>query len=230
MVTGSGIVGSSSNPVLGSISAYSAPKPRATAADRRKQLAQLAEMGVSIPDEFRPDMAMAGDWEVTEERIIPEPGSETTDSVAMGVRKREREEDDEEAAEARKKRWGHAHRAYPSEVDPGDLNALLSSVPFVNKDAARSIDFEAKQENKKEIKGEDEEEIKVDMKGHIPAGTTSNCSPSIVGGADDRKVLEIKKEKSDEGASVLTLNALKDEQPGAAVVFKKRKAKDIRRK
>lgn len=74
----------------------SAPKPQATPAQRKQQLAQLAEMGVSIPEEFRPDMAMAGEWQVTSERIIEPEGEKKPDALALGVRKRAVEEEEEE--------------------------------------------------------------------------------------------------------------------------------------
>lgn len=41
-----------------------------TPAERKRQLAQLAEMGVAVPEEFRGDLAMAGDWQVVSERVI----------------------------------------------------------------------------------------------------------------------------------------------------------------
>ncbi|KAF1814332.1 hypothetical protein P152DRAFT_413039, partial [Eremomyces bilateralis CBS 781.70] len=38
-------------------------RPRqATTEERKRQMAQLAEMGVAVPEEFRGEMAMAGEW------------------------------------------------------------------------------------------------------------------------------------------------------------------------
>ncbi|KAA8576849.1 hypothetical protein EYC84_006895 [Monilinia fructicola] len=84
-----------------------ATKWNTTAAQRKEQLAQLAELGVSVPDEFRSDLAMAGEWQVTSERIIDDgSGEKKPDALALGVRKREVEDEDEEAKEAKKEKMG----------------------------------------------------------------------------------------------------------------------------
>lgn len=62
---------------------------QATPAERRRQLAQLAEMGIAVPEEFRGDLAMAGDWQVVSERVIHDHDEE-------GVKKEEVEERGEE--------------------------------------------------------------------------------------------------------------------------------------
>jgi hypothetical protein len=82
---------------------------RATPSQRKQQLAQLAELGVSIPDGYRPDMAMAGEWQVTAERIIEPDGEKKTDALALGVRKRVVEEDEGEV-EVKKRRWGSTYK------------------------------------------------------------------------------------------------------------------------
>lgn len=109
----------------------------ATPAQRKQQLAQLAEMGVAIPEDFRKEMAMAGEWQTLSETPIHEAGNikgELEDrkpqTLNVGVRKRkyEGQEEDEEAGEMLARRgWGSTTRVYPGLNDRGedDLDLLL---------------------------------------------------------------------------------------------------------
>jgi hypothetical protein len=216
----SGAGASSSSSAFGRGPILSIPKPQATAAQRKQQLAQLAEMGISIPGEFRPDMAMAGEWEVTEEHILEiGTGEKKADALAMGIkesRKRDLEDadEDEEALEAKKMRWGSTYRKQPTEEDDADLDALLGNVTWKGKGPA--------------TKNEAKDEVKVETK--------KEQALNIEDSAELSKVPEIKRELSDEQpieAAVPPIDTiLKEEEvqglPG--VVFKKRKAKNIRQK
>jgi hypothetical protein len=182
-------------------------------------MAQLAEMGISIPDEFRPDMAMAGEWQVTSERIIePEDGEKKPDALALGVRKRVLDEDELEAAEAKKRRWGSTYKSHPTEEDNGDLDALLGNVTRKGKEPAMKT--EATPEMKEEIKMEPE----------------VDSQPAVPQGFQEQNTAGIKREPSD-GETPSTIPPLdsglkqEGEEPAAqGVVFKKRKAKNIRQK
>ncbi|KAL9035519.1 MAG: hypothetical protein Q9214_006546, partial [Letrouitia sp. 1 TL-2023] len=111
----------------------------ATPAERKQQLAKLAEMGIAVPEDFRREMAMAGDWQTVSERPIYESMKEETAeeakpdlSLSRGFQKRkhEEQEDEEEAEEtAAQREWGVRTRQYPgATVDKGDdLEALLKS-------------------------------------------------------------------------------------------------------
>lgn len=180
-------------------------------------------MGVSIPDEFRADMAMAGEWQVTEERIVgPGDGENKLDALAMGIRKRAApgDEDEEEMAmEAKKKRFGSAYRTYPNGEDNSDLDALLSKP--LNKLKSDPIAIKAEPEVKTEVSTE---ETKIKEEPSEEATTS---------------ISNIKTEPSDEfklnpiAISAHTTGSDIKEEPGAAtggVVFKKRKAKNIRQK
>lgn len=209
IVSGSGEAGSSSQ---SSKLVSSIPKPQATAAQRKQQLAQLAELGVSVPDEFRSDLALAGEWQVTAERIIEEGGDKKPDALALGVRKREAEDDDEEAKEARKRRWGTAIRTYPTENNDDDLDALLGSTgkgkaPAVKSEVVPIAKIVMKKEDNEDtgapssrkgeemvVKSETEDEVKIDIE-QLPEAAESNHKPAAPG-----------------------------------VLFKKRKAKNIRQK
>lgn len=112
---------------------------QATPADREQQLAQLAEMGVAVPEDFRKEMAMAGEWqtlsetpldEVTGERMKKKEGDVKPEGLNVGVRKRRFLEDQaEEDAEVRRNVWGSTTKLYsgPSggEQEEEDLNVLL---------------------------------------------------------------------------------------------------------
>lgn len=114
---------------------------QATPADRKRQLAQLAEMGVAIPEEFRREMAMAGDWQYLTERPVSETlktenGSEDhkNDGLNVGVRKRkyEGQEEEEQAGEIiARKGWGSTTRTYPDTAKlDDDLDFLLGNNPL----------------------------------------------------------------------------------------------------
>jgi len=164
-------------------------------------------------------MAMAGEWQVTSERIIePEDGEKKPDALALGVRKRVLDEDELEAAEAKKRRWGSTYKSHPTEEDNGDLDALLGNVTRKGKEPA--IKMEVTAEVKEEITGDPN--VKVE--------------PAVLGGFEEQKPAELKREPSDGGIppSIPILDSdLKqegDEPIGPGVVFKKRKAKNIRQK
>lgn len=118
---------------------------KATPADRKAQLAQLADLGVAVPEDFRKEMAMAGDWQTTSERIVYDRVKEEEDrdtkseALNVGVRKRkfEGQEEEEEAGEVVARRgWGAQIRAYPGMTDDGDddLNALLSTTKALKRE------------------------------------------------------------------------------------------------
>lgn len=131
----------------------------ATPAQRKQQLAQLAEMGVAIPEDFRKEMAMAGEWQTLSETPIHEAGDikgemedHKPDALNVGVRKRkyEGQEGEEETGETVFKRgWGSTTRTYPGPNDNGeaDLDSLLGKT-LVNTRKSRIEDSKTSGENK----------------------------------------------------------------------------------
>lgn len=100
--------------------------------ERKRQAEQLALMGVRIPQEFRGDLAMAGEWTVTATTVVeerPEGEDGRLGARARGVHKRDRTEEEQEEENAVKslfkkpRRWGRDSRAVQGEED---LDALLS--------------------------------------------------------------------------------------------------------
>jgi hypothetical protein len=178
-------------------------------------------MGVSIPDEFRPDMAMAGEWQVTAERIIDEDeGEKKPDALALGVRKRVLDEEEQELAEAKKRRWGSSHRTHPAEEDDEDLDALLSNATRKGKELA------AMPEVKEEVEVESAENV-----------SQVNAEAGVAKSLEKPEDLDFKQELSDDKVALHTADPLEaglksegEEQTVPGVVFKKRKAKNIRQK
>lgn len=113
------------------------PQPYATPAVRKQQLAKLAEMGIAVPEDFRREVAMAGEWQTVSERPIYESTREEIAeeakpdlSMSRGVQKRkhEEQEDKEEAEEMAVQRgWGIKIRQYPGSIEDqeDDFEALF---------------------------------------------------------------------------------------------------------
>ncbi|KAL5889685.1 hypothetical protein ACKVWC_004914 [Pyricularia oryzae] len=185
---------------------------------RQAQLEQLAGMGVNIPDELRGQLAMAGEWTVTKTRVIDD--GEGNESVARGVRKRELEKTEEEKEEEnavnglfkKPRRWGMDTRIAGGD-DGGELDALLSGSSFVVKGEKEEDEEEAA---KPPLKVEDTE------KGPDLEGAPQQEKPNVVKEEED----VVKKEPADEASAPHTAA----EAAAPAVVFKKRKPKNIRQK
>lgn len=166
-------------------------------------------MGISIPSELRPDMAMPGEWQVISEHVIDPNKVETNlNTTASSSRKRavdvgEEEEDEEEKGFVSKRK--KSHWKLPEEDNETELDALLTTVT---------------QFKKQNIKPEIATEIPID-------NTKINQKEK----QDDH--VPIKSEPCDDSKS---LPQLLDEdipqrsEPTNNVFFAKRKAKNIRRK
>ena len=208
-------------------------KEQATPGDRKRQLAQLAEMGVAVPEDFRREMAMAGDWQTTSERLVYEndfmkkEGDEDVKpgGLNVGIRKRkfEGQEEQEEAGETVIRRgWGSTIRTYPgAEGDEDDLNTLLKSTKRLTREGEGLQSLGIGQ------LFQPEQADSLD--------TTKESMPALDAPA-------IKEEESAGFGGILDtildprtieapLVSLKQEDPpNSGVIFKKRKAKPIRQK
>lgn len=211
---------------------------QATPAERRQQVAQLAEMGVAVPEEYRREMAMAGDWQVVSERplygsgVKGEEGGEEekkhSEGLNIGVRKRKhdgQEEDDEAGEMGVRRAWGSMIHTYPdprTQNGQEDLDSLLGKTKL--------------------------NRLRDDLvKDHTSGGGGSAASPPPainapqpgIDGAPNESpspIPPIKQEDTDETKLVSYIDSskpLKEDPDGSeqpAVVFKKRKAKPIRHK
>ncbi|KAI1309228.1 hypothetical protein F5Y03DRAFT_348877 [Xylaria venustula] len=204
----------------------SASSSTATAAQRQQQWEQLAEMGIDVPTELRRDMALAGEWSVTGTRVIddaPNPDNEddsgdvkptNPDAVATGVRKRPKEESDDEKEEMEEKvqalfkkprRWGRDTKH--GVEDDAELDALLSA-PLTKPP-------------KKEEEEAEPPVIKADSHPHIKEEESET----------DGLLPEAVKPIIGEQSAGTSVKEDPDKEPSEpVVVFKQRKPKNIRQK
>ena len=139
-----GVVGRDEPRASGSaVAAKSTSQPSESQLKRQRE--QLAGLGVAVPSDFRAEMAMPGEWTVTNTRVV-EPADQKAEKSATGVRKREvteEEKDEEDAVKGlfkKAKRWGR------DKEDEG-LDELLSG--------GVKLKSEVKDESEAEVKGED---------------------------------------------------------------------------
>ncbi|KAL8863130.1 MAG: hypothetical protein Q9178_000504 [Gyalolechia marmorata] len=201
----------------------------ATPAERKAQLARLAEMGIAVPEDFRREMAMAGDWQTIAERpmvdrVKKEEGLEDfkhfqpDPTLNIGVRKRKfegQEEEEDVGATVVRKGWGSTVRHYPGTDGDGqdELDSLLNDAAALKRQASGH-------EMLKPIS--------------IPEAERATGQGAPVAVEPDTTPPSIKKEEShdidpgvaqyQEAPSGTTVKQENDTQP-AAVVFKKRKSK-----
>ncbi|KAI5206259.1 hypothetical protein E4T42_02743 [Aureobasidium subglaciale] len=173
-----------------------APSGPASVAERKRQMEQLAAMGVAIPEEFRRDMSIRGEWSTVSEtpiysKSVKPDADDEDDTKAFGVRKRKLDEEEQDLNMA-PKAWGSRLKSYPPSKgnDEVDLDALLSSAT-----------------TKKEVKSEDNHLLK--KEGDADTTESIAAIPDISEGVAAES--EVKPEpKADQDAPV---------------VFKKRKSK-----
>lgn len=217
-----GVVSGSSSSAAGP----SRPAPRApqqqpsapTEASLKKQREQLAEMGVAMPSDFRPEMAMPGEWTVTNTRVIEkteEDGDVKVEKRANGVRKREATEEEKEEENAmqslfkKPRRWGRDSKAMPQEDH--ELDALLSGSTF----APRAVKEETVKEEEEDVKKEDEGDVKKEDDDTITPIKEEETT-TVKTEAPDEPLIKPEPEEAESGVQT--------------VVFKKRKPKGIRQK
>ena len=191
-------------------------------------------MGVAVPEDFRREMAMAGDWQTTSERLIyendflkkEEAEDVKPEALSVGVRKRkfEGQEEEEEAGETVvRKGWGSTMRTYPgARGDEEELNTLLKSTKRVLKEGEGLQTLGSARSSRPE-QADSHATAKEDQAGHNSPAikreefADSSGVPDTV--MNQTAIVEAPPE------------SLKQEDtPDSGVVFKKRKAKPIRQK
>lgn len=214
--------GESSSSAFGRGPTPSVPRQQATPSQLKQQASQLAELGISIPDEFRGEMAMPGEWQVTSQRLVaPEgEGEKKPEAIGFGVRKRVAEDEDEETVQAKKSKWGSAYRKHPgADAENDDLDELLSRVTAPKVDPGA---LETKQESPSDTAAIP----KVEAVDSSPVKAESDETPGIKAEppSDEPSLLA-------EGAAIASADVKQEEgEPVGGVVFKKRKAKPMRNK
>lgn len=180
-------------------------------------------MGIKVPEGYRSEMAMAGDWQTLSQRTVDEMPSEAPLSIGVKKRKYEGQEDDEEekqtAGEAVVRRgWGAATKRYPGH-DNADVDELLSGSIAVKKE--RPLASSAKLKS-------DEQDFK--KQGGVPAldqdesGYKDSSALEAVGSFETKseKSNLVKDEPKSPGSPKTVLQVPEDV---AMPIFKKRKAK-----
>lgn len=201
--------------------------------ERKRQAEQLASLGVSLPDEFRKDLAMAGDWQVTSTTIVTETPADGSNpgTSARGVHKRERTDEEIEEEKAIKglfkkpRRWGRDSRTAAGDGDNADLDALLSGGLVVKKQEEDAVKKEEDAEPTAEtgqVKQEDREPSLVKQEP-----SEEGEQPLTEVPADPSSKAETPALKTEEGASTVESSEAQDVP---AVTFKRRKPKNIRQK
>lgn len=207
-------------------------KPQATAADLKRQAAQLLELGIGVPDEFRGELAVPGEWTVTAQRVIGPEGvnlkSDRAEARALGVRKREEVKDEEEEIEKKKVKRTPRYKTYPGgEEEDQDLDALLNQVtaPKMKEEETKAQGgFASFKQEPDAPEGEAVKQGTVDGANIKPdpeaASSEVKAEPALadVPHVDDAAPASEAAVKREEGVSA------------GGVVFKKRKAKNIRHK
>lgn len=207
---------------------------QATPAERKQQLSQLAAMGVAVPEDFRREMAMVGDWQTLSERPLYEKAKEEEDSkdtkppntgidrqkLNIGVRKRKYEGQDEEAeagARVVRKGWGSTTRTCGGSSDDVDLDALLNGT--AHKEEPPAEKGMTTSEPGKQLA--DSRRLDHPTNGEVAVDTrpikTEKSDPNLtfdpaISNANGFQAIPIKQ----------------DDEPALGVVFKKRKPKQAR--
>jgi hypothetical protein len=180
---------------VGAKPSFTRQNKTATLDDRKRQLNQLAEMGVMVPDQMRGDMALAGEWTTVSQKVIGEDGQEV--KLNSGVRKRKLDEEEQERIQAeemvtKKKGWGKTFKKFPGKgaAADDDLEGLFGNV--------------GKKDTKTETEVKDEPEVKAEeaVKQEGAAGSLADIP------TEEEAAGKAKEE---------------EDAPAPAVVFKKRK-------
>ncbi|KAJ5596714.1 hypothetical protein N7450_003172 [Penicillium hetheringtonii] len=189
--------------------------------DRKKQMAQLAEMGVAIPQEYRADMSLAGEWQTLSETKVATDDQEGA-AKSVGVRKRKHEGDEYEEGEGiegdapgktTSQGWGSKLRTYPGQQDEedDDLDALLSSSKEFKKNKKTPTEAASKEQKQDSVpRAENEDEA---SKSAVPETDKSPDAKAEATGVDS----EPSKEEKPAG------------EESTGFVFKKRKPKAMRK-
>lgn len=187
-----------------------------SAADQKRQWAQLADMGIAVPEHARAEMAMVGDWQTISRKPVVEPEQSADDKLNVGVRKRKFDDDeDNEYIEesAARKGWGAATKRYPGNDDhvDDDLDSLIAqSIAKPHQKApADSLHFKAEPVDA---------DVKPEPEVTEDSAPPDNSSKTIAETSSDMLALESKvKTETDES----NLGTAGESKP----VFKKRKPK-----
>jgi hypothetical protein len=202
-----------------------------TAEEKKRQMKELEALGVAMPEEFRGDLALPGEWTVVsveqpkpqlseKERLQKELAEMRKKELEEAERKRKWDELDHDEKEIRS--FKIQARTYPgAQAGEADLEALFGKkkgLPKVEPKAEtgigpKPVTFKVKKENA------DEAEVEKADDGTVIKKEPEESPPGVT----------IKTEETDDTA--VSIKKEEDTPPaGDGVVFKKRKAKAMRKK
>ena len=199
-----------------------------TPEERKRQLAQLVNLGVAVPEEYRPALALSGEWHTVSETIIePQVKEESEvkpDQRIIGVRKRKRpdgEQDAEDIAEgAPSRNWGATRRAYPEdgEREHEQLESILR---------ATAPSGSAFTEGSSNIKAEDVGgDIRADLVAPPRYMSLLEPETQVVPAIKEESTDDKKVSMLDADLSAVSAGPISED----AVFFKKRKSKPLRKR
>lgn len=188
-------------------------------------------MGIAVPEDFRREMAMAGDWQTVAEQTIfdhvkKEDGLEEfknfvpDHTLNVGVRKRKFEgqgEEEDAGVKIVSKGWGSTVRHYPASDgdDRADLESLLNNTA-PSRQEENGI-------NLPESLLQPKAENPTTTKDRAALESVPNC-PSIKKEESDHTDLGRLQHRDEDASSKITVKR-EDDDDQAPVVFKKRKSK-----
>lgn len=124
---------SSGPPPPRTVSQPSRSRAAPSAADQKRQWAQLADMGIAVPEHARAEMAMPGDWQTVSPHVeLEQPAQDDDDKLNIGVHKRKLDDEDERE-DAGRKGWGSTTKSYPRTDPRADHLDVLLAKPMLKK-------------------------------------------------------------------------------------------------
>ncbi|TGZ82778.1 hypothetical protein EX30DRAFT_339056 [Ascodesmis nigricans] len=192
-----------------------------TETEKKRQMQELEALGVALPEQYRGDLAMPGEW--------------TTVSVEVGKTEKEEREETEKAEKRRIKEEEERKRKWEEmDEDEKALRGFKLSKRTYPGDEEHETSADARWNVgtiKRPKKEEDEEaetkiafQVKKEEEDHVPA-------PLKTEDADEETKPVVKKEETTPPpATEAEPSGASAEPADAGVVFKKRKAKNIRKK
>ncbi|KAF3930452.1 hypothetical protein ABW20_dc0106661 [Dactylellina cionopaga] len=118
------------------------PKPNAWRSDdqKKKHLDELAALGVAMPESYRKEHAMAGDWETV--RVIEQTTPEDEEEKRAKRRKLGDVEDEEDEEERETKNFTLRTMDYPGDAAPSEnIGEMAFKKKGNSKQAARTVEY-----------------------------------------------------------------------------------------
>ena len=182
-------------------------------------------MGIKVPEGFRSEIAMAGDWQSVSQQVVDETSSEAPLSVGVKKRKYEGQEEDENEREAAgeavvRRGWGATTKNYPGRNEV-DLDDLLSGPISVKKEKTGTSSTQFVSEET----GPSKQEENPALDGDGIEGGNYTSLPKVENPLIDNTIQDQSIVKEETGSHQMSKPMGKMPMEVPMPVFKKRKAK-----